>query len=327
MSNVSRKRKISLFSQFLPWECLFLWIFLGITAPWTIITFAGIKTPIFDWLEKFMSSFTPDKLETEFSLPQIPLHIILLVTIGTVISLGLFILIQDRYTKNWFIAADRKNLYEEISFNQSFLNLTKWICYRVLYVVYPVLSMTIISFVLMFVSINFFNIIAKLMGMNLELVLIVGIFVALLVGFLWLFAIAITGWNLITTIYGNVIAVTERKISNNLISKRSRRFAFLTMDAIIAYIFYVVLIAAVFLEAVYLFVFPENFSISNIIKLVIVEIINIAIFVILGRSITRLYYKSMLIQYAKISVKKPANTSGKNDLFTNNSDKFSISTI
>lgn len=317
----------SLMSQFLPAECVVLWIILAIAIPLTIAEIASIGEPILAWLEGFMSSFNPEMLETEFSLPHIPMSIIILSTIGIIISLGLFVTIQAKYINNWYSAADKKKLYTQPRTGDSITSLTLWVIYRSFYILFPVILMGIITLALAFLSIKFFNLIAKMMGANLELVITLGIFTALTVGFFWVIAIGFTAWNTLTTVYGSIISVVEPDISKTFIRKRSRRFAFLTSSSWGAYIAYLFLMGVYFLEFAYLVLNSSFISFSNIHIIGIIQIINIALFIALGRSLTFSYYKSLLIQYAKISVKKSKILSSQNDLPSSSTDNFTVSLI
>ncbi|MEW5820757.1 MAG: hypothetical protein AB1782_11240 [Cyanobacteriota bacterium] len=327
MSVRTNNKDKSLMNQLMPSDCVGLWLLLSIAIPFTIVSIASIGDPILTWLEGFMGSFNPELLETEFSLPHIPLGIIVLSSIGLIVCLGLFVILQTKYVNYWYISADRKCLYVPPENKKSILKLTGWLVYRFFYILTPIILMMIVSFGLLFMSINFFNILARLMGHNLEVVLTLGIFISLITGFFWLVAIFITTWNTLTTVYGSIIAITEPEITNTLIRKRSRRFAFLTSSSWGAYIVYLFMMGVFFLEFLYALLTPSFIALNNIHILIIVQLMNIGLFVVLGRSITHSYYKSLLIQYAKISVKKSKILSTKNDLNNDNTFRSSVSLI
>lgn len=325
MTNVTQHKEKSFFNQIMPFDCLLLWVALTVTIPLTIKTISGIGTPIINWLEGFVSSFNPELLVSDFALPKIPVTVIMFSCIGIVVCLTLFVLIQARYINNWYIAADRKNIYQTVNKIDSLMSLASWIIFRFFFILYPVIIMSIITSVLAFLSIKFFNILAILMGANLELVMISGIFLTLTTGFLWVCAIALTSWNLITSVYGSIIAVVEPNVSNILIRRRSRRFAFLTSNVWGAYLVYLFVMGVLFLEFVYLLLIPSSIAFKNILAIVLIQVVNIVIFIFLGRSLTFSYYKSLLIQYAKISVKKSNKPDGKNESLSGSPSKYSVS--
>lgn len=317
----------SLDKQFFPAECIVLWVILALAVPITLLSISSIGSDIINWLEGLMSSFSPEILETQIPLPSIPIYKLLFSFTGIIVSLGLFVTLQARYIDIWFRSVDKKGYYSHINRNKSFLSLVVWVLYRFVYIMAPVLIMSALSLLLLLGSIKFFNIIAIMMGKSLELVITLGIFFTFTVMFFWFFATIITLWNALTSIYGSIIAVTEPGLSNSLIKKRSRRFAFLVPGAWIAYTTYMVMIVVFFLEMLFLLINPGFISIKNIIVLGIVEIANILIFLFLGRSITSSYYRSLLIQYAKISVKKSKILSSQESNNIKPPDNFSISLI
>lgn len=300
-------------NQVIPTECIPLWLGLAIVLPLTVKTIASIQTPIIAWIDSFMSNINPELLETKIFLPSIPLSIIVFSLIGFVICLCLFVIVQTKYINNWYIKADRKGLYKPPMLAHSVFSLISWNIYRFFYILMPVIVMSIVSFTLMFLSIKYFNLIAGIMGHNLEIVLILSIFTALTTAFFWVVAVAFTAWNTLSSVYGSVIAVTEPGISNTVVRRRSRRFAFLTASSWVGYIVYLILMAVVFLEFLYVLINPSFISIGNSFKILVIELLNIGIFVVLGRSLTFSYHKSLLIQYAKIAVKKSRIVSNQNN--------------
>ena len=327
MTSSTNNKNISFKNQVMPTECIFLWIALAVAVPLTIATIASIGVPIMHWVEGFLSTVNPEMLENEFSLPKIPLSLIAFSLLGVIISLGLFVSIQAKYINNWSLAADKRNIFKQQPFVKSVFALSIWVIYRVFYIFSPVVIMLIISFGLMFGSIKFFNFIAKMMGINLESVIIVGIFVALTTAFFWLVAIVSAIWNTLTSVYGSNIAIMEPDTSCSLIRKRSRRFAFLTSTSWGAYIVYVFMMCVVFMELLFLLINSSFISINNILTIGFIECINIFFFIALGRALTFSYYKSLLIQFAKISVKKSKILSSRNSSSSSITDNFSTSMI
>jgi len=327
MSSRSTQENKSFLHQMMPVDCLIFWIILSIAIPLTIVSISGFGVPIITWLETFMGSFDPEILETKIILPVIPLHVILFSTTGIVVSLLLFVIIQSKYISNWFKAADRRDFYKEININNSIKSLTGWIIYRFFFIAAPLVIMGVITLLMMIGSIQFFNVIAKMMGVNLELVMILSIFTALTTAFFWVCAVILSAWNLITSVYGSVISVIEPDVPNHLIKKRARRFAFLTSSSWGAYLVYLFMIGLYVLEFLYLLINPSFLSIQNIPLIALIQVVNITIFIALGRSITMSYYKSLLIQYAKISVKKTVSNTESANFSGINTDRFSTSTL
>jgi hypothetical protein len=165
------------------------------------------------------------------------------------------------------------------------------------------------------------------MGLNLEIVMILGIFIALATAFFWVCAICITLWNLVTTAFGGIIAVTEPDVSNTLIRKRSRRFSFLSSGSWVGYIVYIASMVLIFLESIFLLLKPSLLSLNNIPLIAVIQIINIGMFIAIGKSLTSAYYKSLLIQYAKISVKKSSQSQEQANIFAEKSNKVSFSIL
>jgi hypothetical protein len=317
----------SLIKQLIPFDCFVLWVIFSITLPLTILAISNIGGPIIAWLESFMESFKPELLETQFSLPHIPAGVIISSIVGILATITIFVIIQSKYILNWMQNVDKKNLYHSLDFKEASLSLGGWLIYRFFYVLSPIIVMSIISFTLLILSIQFFNFIARMMGVNLELVLTLSIFSGLTVAFFWVCAFFLSVWNLITTVYGSIITSTEAGISYTLARRRSRRFAFHSSSSWGAYIVYIFMIGLFALEFLYLLLNPAFISFKNIHILLFLQLINITIFVSLSRALTFAYYKSLLIQYAKISVKKTSTTAEKINFSGTTPNNFSSSMI
>ena len=83
--------------------------------------------------------------------------------------------------------------------------------------------------------------------------------------------------------------------------------------------------AIVFFEFLYVLINPSFISIGNSFKILVIELVNIAIFVFMGKSLTFSYYKSLLIQYAKIAVKKSKIISNQNNIANDGRSNYSSS--
>lgn len=326
-TTLMKTNKSSFINQLIPGDSIPLWIFLTIALPVSLIVLSSLSVPILDWVDETLSTFSPDKIQGTISAPSIPILSILISIIGISVSLLLFGIIQTKYINNWYIANDKRNIYKQPDSAKSIKKLFSWNVYRFFYISYPIIGMTLISFFLLFLSIRYFYLLSKFSAINLDLTISAGIFVAITTGLFWVLSVILTLWNTITTAFGSTIAVTEPNVSNYLIKNRSRRFSFLTMGAIVSYALYAVFMCALFLEIAYIVVFPEVISFKTIPIIIIVQLINIAFFALIGKSITGSYYKSLIIQNAKISIKKNNTNFNNEGLKENKPNNFYSSNI
>lgn len=304
MNNSYTKNNTSFLSQVISMDSLVLWIVLIVFVPLTIFFFASLKAPIIDWLNNVLSAFKPDRVDIQIPFPNIPLELLFFGVVSLLVSLFSFVVIQSRYVINWFSYIDKKDIYVKENFLSSVSSLASWTVYRFIYIFFPLIVMGVISFTLLFLAINLFNIVAQIMGINLEIVMITGIFSAITICFFWFIALLFSAKNLVISLYGSSIAVLDPHINNVLIKNRSKRLAFSDYGSWFLYLIYICGMIIFYLEIFFLLLNPTFFSLKTLPLILVLEIINICMFIIVGRFLTFSYYKSLLIKHAKIAANK-----------------------
>lgn len=316
MNKINRTQKVSLLKQLVSIDKVGLWIVFSVAMPFCIGNLNTLKEQLIEWSTASVKAFNAESYDVALSTPELSWGLLLITILGFCIAAGSYAYLQSRYISTWFSQDNTTIDYEPNNSVFGMFRLLSWHIYRAIKVFAPILVMLFLTVALMIVSVKLFNsVITKLMGTNLMFVSVNGIFVALIMAFGWLYAGVLTVWNALKSSFGAITAATEPYVSNHLIYKRARRFAFNYKPTWIVYGLYLAFLAMIGIEIASCLQNPSIISVNNFATILVVQAFNIAAFLFLTRCYVFCYNEAYKIQLKKIHKQnlKKQNRDNSND--------------
>lgn len=223
-------------SAVLPPRALLLIALLLAIAPVILLAGESLFVPL---LESFKSVSMPD---SEAVRTDLPLHFYLKLGVFCVLAFfGFFQLalrIRQSYYQVWarrFPRPDALHVDYQPDPQQSMLAALGWIVYRAMAVLAPPLGMIALTALTAVVASFLFNQFADLHPLSLPTLIIAFLFVMMLLSVLTAYAVGRAAWLALTTMFGDVVAVTEPDLPARGIFDRCRRLAFQSPQVYLLY--------------------------------------------------------------------------------------------
>ncbi|MEB3286383.1 MAG: hypothetical protein VKJ04_02650 [Vampirovibrionales bacterium] len=241
--NVSQSKDWTVFDLILPPQAFPLLALLFVILPMILLTGESLFIPLIEWLKGRMM------LGNESSFDMLPLHFYLKLGAFLLLSfLGAFQLllrINAIYYSVWskqFECPHPLHTEYQPSRHTSINTLMIWKLYRVAMIILPPLGMIVLSAIVGAVELYLFNILGELPFLSISIQVTISIFIMLMLGMLCLFTVLSSLWHILTTLFGDVIAVTEPKLTPKKIFDRSNRIAYSSPQVYAFYATYCVFI-------------------------------------------------------------------------------------
>lgn len=228
---------VTFMDYLLPPQALPLIILLLLILPMAILTGESLFIPLAEWIKSLFTS------GSDVGSTSLPLYFFLKLAVFLVLTffglVQLIFRINTLYLMAWsskFPKPHTLHVNYEPDLQLSPASLLNWSVYRLLMVVAPPLVMGVVTFLVGLLEVYLFNLFSGLPFISLPIQFIVAIFVSLLLCLFTGFACLNSVWTLFTTVFGDVIAVTEPELPAKTIYDRCGRIAF---SAPLIYVFYV----------------------------------------------------------------------------------------
>ncbi len=218
---------LTLFDLILPPQAVPLLLLLLLITPLVLLTAENFFIPFYEWATSRMTQ------NGELVFTSLPIYYFLKLGAFLVLSfLGgvqLLLRLNTIYYSVWAKAFPRPHPLHVDYYpqkHQSLLALMGWKFFRNAVIILPPIVMVALSGLVGLIELYLFNTFNELPFVSLSFQFIVSIFIMLLMmmftGFIFLNSL----WTLFTTIFGDIIAVTEPDLPNKTIYERCSRIAF-----------------------------------------------------------------------------------------------------
>lgn len=287
-----------------------IFLLLIILVSLTLIIVSDIVAPIFSW---FRDSFIEENSRINF-IP--PVSIILRAYVSVTSLYLLFVLysvLSAIYSYNSYKTAAKDYFFKEHGLSDIIFRGLRWNFYRLYYILLPPFMVGALGIILFLLALVFFNTVIAIAGISIWFIsfLTVFIFTSLLFGFFA--SLAVSFRNMLVTVFGMACAVSEPAMSNDVIKKRARRLAFAISSNYVLYAFYYLFILALTVQFLSVIFFPEFIILENLIPVLMIVILDAALFLALGYLKSSSYLDSVLHQYKKVIINRK-NILKKSDL-------------
>ncbi|MBK8189105.1 MAG: hypothetical protein IPK79_01490 [Vampirovibrionales bacterium] len=241
-----------------PPRALLLIALLLLIAPVILLSAESLFVPL---MEAFKSASMP---ESDAVRTVLPFHFYLKLIVFCVLAFfGFFQLalrIRQSYYQAWsrrFPRPDVLHVDYQPDAQQSMLTTLAWTLYRLVAVLGPPLAMILLTMAVAGVEMVLFNQFADSTPLSLPTMMIAFLFVMMLLSVLTAYAIGRAVWLAITTLFGDVIAMTEPDLSARAIFDRCRRLAFQSPQVYLLYPAYA-LFVGLFVSQIALLLYAYN---------------------------------------------------------------------
>lgn len=240
----------------LPPRAIPLLLLLLIVTPIVILTAESLFIPLLDWARTRMMAPTGT---LEATMNDLPTYFFIKLAAFIILSfLGgfqLLLRIKSIYFTTWAKAFPRPhNLHVDYQADndRGMLALIQWKLYQVGMIVLPPLVMGTITFVVGMVELYLFNSFGELSFIALSVQLTIELFLIMMLGLFTLFAFFNSIWTAMTSLFGDIVAVTEPDLPNSIILQRCGRIAFSSPYSYVLIPAYLLLVVGVLGETAWL---------------------------------------------------------------------------
>jgi len=292
----------------LPPRAILLILLLLIITPIVILTAESLFIPLMDWARTRMMAPAGT---VEASMSDLPSYFFLKVAAFLILSfLGgfqLLLRIKSIYYTTWAQAFPRPHplhIDYQTDNDRAMLALIQWKLYQGGMVVLPPLVMGSITFAVGLVELYLFNTFSDLSFVGLSVQLTIELFLIMMLGLFTLFAFFNSVWTATTSLFGDIVAVTEPDLPNSIILQRCGRIAFSSPYALVLIPTYLLLVLGVFAEVVWLLSMVDIHQIisfqANVPFILSMEVITLACY--LGYSYLKFftYHHGLCVYYKKL---------------------------
>ncbi len=185
-----------------------------------IVTLSGLHDPVF----KLVKSILSEENTKKDLIPQI---IVIFKLISLIISGGLILVIYSTLSTVFscifykFCSRKHKTINHPLEF--SIIKGIKWNFYRLFLVLMPPFLVKAIATVLLAASILLFNFLLKIVAISVSLTAFIMSFISFGLMFLFMLSLIVSFWQIFSTLFGTEIAVSEPRLKNKTIEKRSKK--------------------------------------------------------------------------------------------------------
>lgn len=237
---------VSILDMVLPTQAIPLLGLLLIVAPIVLLTGESLILPLIEWMRIRMT------VVGEVPFGDLPTYFFIkLITFLILAFLGgfqLLLRIKAIYYTSWAKAFPRPHAlhcdYQTDSTN-GVAALVQWKLYQMAMIILPPIVMSGVTFLVGLIELYLFNTFSDLSFVGLSIQLTIELFLIMMLGLFTLFAFLHSIWTALTTLFGDVIAVTEPDLPNPLVLQRCGRIAFASNYVYLMFPLFLLFVAAV----------------------------------------------------------------------------------
>lgn len=251
----SQAAGISVFDLILPPQAIPLLVLLLLVTPLVILTAESLIVPLFEWIRARIMVAAGQ----EPTFGDLPSYFFIKLGAFSILSfLGgfqLLLRIKSIYFTTWARAFPRPHSLHvdyQTDTNQGMTALIQWKIYQVAAICLPPVVMGTITFIVGLIELYLFNTFSDLSFIGMSMQLTIMLFLIMMLGLFTLFAFFNSLWNALTSLFGDVIAVTEPDLSNALILQRCGRIAFCSPYVYVLFPAYLILTLGILGEVYWL---------------------------------------------------------------------------
>lgn len=246
---------VSVLDMILPPQVIPLLVLLLIITPVVILTGESLVVPLIEWIRTRIMVAAGQ----EPSFGDLPSYFFIKLAAFMILSfLGgfqLLLRIKTIYFTAWAKAFPRPHSLHvdyQTDTNKGMAALIQWKIYQFAIVSLPPLVMATVTFLVGLVELYLFNTFSDLSFIGLSVQLTVELFLILMLGLFTLFACLNSVWTALTSLFGDIVAVTEPDLPNPLILQRCGRIAFSSPYIYVLFPAYLILVTGVVGEVLWL---------------------------------------------------------------------------
>jgi len=279
-----------------------LFILLFVFTLLILYTLTTMSKVFFLIAEYIRLSIFEETLNTGINIPYMILKLISII-IAFYLLFIIYSVISAVATYKAYEVAAQKHSYKKPDLEDIFFKAISWNFYRTMYILSPVLSIGTVICLLFLLNIVLFNTILSIAGLSIEVITFLTSFISIGIALGFVFAAGLTVWNIFITLFGIECAVSEPKLENYIIKKRSIKLSLAQKTNIKMYVFYLIFILTLIVEFTGIIMFPDMLNKENFMILTALIIINITFYIGLGYLKSSLYINSLLHKYNMITFK------------------------
>lgn len=245
----------TILDMLLPPQAAPLLMLLLLVAPIVLLTGESLFIPLLDWFRTRVLS----PVGGDAGMGDLPTYFFVKLAAFLVLSfLGGFQLvlrIKSIYYAAWarlFPRPHPLHVDYQTDCNRGMIALIQWKLYQAAMVSMPPVVMAIVTFLVGLLELYLFNTFSDLSFVGLSVQLTVELFLILMLGLFTLFSFFNGIWIALTSLFGDIIAVTEPDLPNPMVMQRCGRIAFSSPWVYLLYPGYLVLFLVVLGEIVWL---------------------------------------------------------------------------
>lgn len=187
---------------------------------------------------------------------------------------------------------------------QSIISLMSWKLYRLMMILLPPVMVIGITIAAGALELYFFSSFNEQASVSLSIQFTIGIFIMLMLGMFSVFAVLNAVWNTFTTVFGDVIAITEPDLPNQFVYDRCNRVAFSSRFGYFLFPLYFLFIIALVAEIAWLLIavdiqdfitFQANYG-----AIFGLELLTFAVYYILNFGKCYTYHYGLVNYYRKL---------------------------
>lgn len=298
-------RGLTVFDLILPPQAVPLLLLILLVSPLVVLTAESLLLPLWEWIK---SALTLGSDSTYTGLPI--LFFIKLVTFLILAFFGavqLFYRLNTTYYTVWSRAFPRPHPLHvdyQPNPNQSIISLMGWCLYRTGTILLPPVGMATITVLVGLLEFYLFNLLSELPFISLSFQFTIQLFILLMLGMFTFFAILYSLWNVFTTMFGDIIAVTEPDLPNRTILERCSRVAFSSPSIwalIPAYaLFGIVILAEVILLVILADIQDITAFRANFGAILGIEVLTLGLYLLVHYFKFYTYHHSLAVYYHKL---------------------------
>jgi hypothetical protein len=188
-----------------------------------LITLSGLYEPIALWVKYFIAE---KKLKNELLFQAV----IILKIFSLIITSGFIFVVYSAFSTVLscffykFCGRNYRKIKHPIKY--ALMKGIKWSFYRAYIVISPPVAVVFVSTTLVVLSILMFNFLMKIAALSITLTVFATSFIFFSLIFLFMFSLVFSLWRMTSTIFGAEIAVSEPKLKNKIIARRSQKLIF-----------------------------------------------------------------------------------------------------
>ena len=295
----------SVFDLILPPQVLPLLLLFLLITPIVMLTAESLFIPLYEWSKSHLAIVGETQFET------LPAYFFVKLAFFVVLSfLGgfqLLLRIKTLYYAAWARAFPRPHALHvdyESDPDRGIIALIQWKLYQAAMIVLPPLGIGTLTFVVGLVELYLFNTFSDLPFIGLSAQITIEMFIMMMLSLFTAVAIGNSIWTAITTLFGDVIAVTEPDLPNPIILQRCGRIAFASSYVYVLFACYFILVLGVLGEIAWLLATVDiqqfiRFE-ANVPLILIVETLTVAAYLAFNFFKFYTYHHGMMHYYHKL---------------------------